>query len=125
MIAQAESELPNECCGMLLGTRDGGVARAVKRHPLTNVAASPTRYDADSRELFAVQRECQRLGLDELAIYHSHPTSAAVPSKTDLSRAFHPHCMYLIISLQERPATVRGWWLTETDYREASWLYVD
>ncbi len=63
----------------------------------------------------------RRLGIELLAIYHSHPTSAPVPSKTDLARAFWPDAVYLIVSLAAEEPVVRGWWLTETDYRAAEW----
>jgi [CysO sulfur-carrier protein]-S-L-cysteine hydrolase len=121
LLAQAEAELPNECCGMLAGVRDGDIGRVMKRYPYTNVAETPaTRYDAKDRELFDADRDMRRLQLVQLAIYHSHPTSAPVPSKTDLARGY-PGSVYLIISMLDRPPTVRGWWLSESAYEEAEW----
>lgn len=121
MLAQAEAERPNECCGMLAGVIEGGVGRVTKRYPYTNVAETPaTRYDAAPRQLFDAERDMRQEHLVQLAIYHSHPTSPPVPSKTDVERGF-PGSVYLIISLQSRPATVRGWWLSETAFQEAEW----
>ena len=50
--------------------------------------------------------------LQVLAVYHSHPTSEAVPSRTDLERNYSPEVVNLIVSLQTTEAVVRGWWLT-------------
>jgi proteasome lid subunit RPN8/RPN11 len=121
MLAQAQAELPNECCGLLGGTRDGDRVRATQRYPLVNAAANPVRYEADPRGLLHAFRDMRERQIEHLAIYHSHPTSDPVPSRTDLAQAFYPGVVYLIISLKSDPPTVRGWWLSETDYSEAEW----
>jgi [CysO sulfur-carrier protein]-S-L-cysteine hydrolase len=122
MLAQAEAERPHECCGMLAGVREGDIGRVTMRYPYTNVAETPaTRYEAKSRELFDADSDMRRQRLVQLALYHSHPTSEPIPSKTDLALAFHPDSVYLIISLLQRPLVVRGWWLSETGYEEAEW----
>ena len=77
-----------------------------------------------SRRLAAV-RDLERLGLEILAIYHSHPTSAPVPSKTDLARNYSAEVMNLIISLQNAEPEVLAWWLTADDFRAAAWDVVD
>jgi uncharacterized protein len=46
-------------------------------------------------------KEIDRVGLDLAAIYHSHPTSKAEPSKTDLELAGYPEAVHLIVSLKE------------------------
>ena len=101
MVGQAQAELPNECCGFLAGTVADGVGRVTKGYPLVNEAASPVMYACEGRSLFNAHKDMRRLGIELLAIYHSHPTSAPVPSKTDLARAFWPEAMSLIISLAE------------------------
>jgi proteasome lid subunit RPN8/RPN11 len=60
-------------------------------------------------------------GLEILAVYHSHPAAPPVPSRTDLARNYYPDAVTLIVSLTTTPPTVRGWWLTDRDYREAEW----
>ncbi len=128
MLAQAVAELPNECCGLLAGRIEGEktaqprIGRVVRRYALINEAASPREYLSEPRSLLAADRDMRRLGLDILAIYHSHPTSEPVPSPTDLERSYYgPGVVNLIISLKTGEPRVRGWWLTETDYREAKW----
>ena len=128
MIAQARSELPNECCGLLAGKiqepgaeKQGPVIRVVRRFGLVNAAASPKEYLSDARGMFEAERDRRRLGLEFVAVYHSHPTSAPVPSRTDLERNYSPDLMNLIISLQDGQPQVRAWWLSEKDFREADW----
>src|SRR5262249_23683951 len=125
LVAQALAELPNECCGVLAGTVAGGVGRVVKRYPLVNALASPVTYDAEPRGLFAAFKDMRRLELQGLALCHSRRMSAPVPSRMALARAFWPGAVMLIVSLAGREAVVRGWWMTEQDYREAEWAITD
>jgi proteasome lid subunit RPN8/RPN11 len=131
MVYHARTELPFECCGLLAGrvarpgSEDPGfqppVGQVVKRYPLVNATASPIEYLSDPRSMFEAVRDMRRLGLEILAIYHSHPTSDPVPSRTDLERNYSPDVLNLIISFKTGKPEVRGWWLTDQDFREAEW----
>jgi proteasome lid subunit RPN8/RPN11 len=75
----ASAEAPNEACG-LLALRDGVAERYV---PCVNTAASPYRFDLrvpDPALIFELEDD----GL-ELAVFHSHPTGSAKPSRTDIA----------------------------------------
>ena len=131
LIAQALAEQPLECCGLLSGVREeakaGGkpgesVGRVMRRYPLINVAASPREFLANDRTLFEAHKDMRLRGLEMLTVYHSHPTSAPIPSRTDLERNWmgdEVACM--IVSLAVSPSVVRVWWLGATEYREATW----
>jgi [CysO sulfur-carrier protein]-S-L-cysteine hydrolase len=128
MIAQARMEQPNECCGLLAGVLETPVeakmpiGRVVARLPLVNALASPTRYQSDARSLFAAMKAMRQEGLDLLAIYHSHPASAPIPSRTDLAEnPYEDDVVHLIISLETEPPLIRGWRLTAVSYREEDW----
>ncbi len=121
MLAQAEAELPNECCGLLAGRIISDLGWVEERYPLVNKLASPIAYRSEDRSMLDAMRDIDRRGLDWLAIYHSHPTSVPVPSRTDLAENIAANLVHIIVSLQARPATMRAWWLSETDYREAQW----
>ena len=62
--------------------------------------------------------------LDVVAVFHSHPTAPAVPSRKDLARNYSEDVVNFIISLLTDPPSVRGWWLTATDFHEAEWEIV-
>src|SRR5262245_30635694 len=120
MIAQARAELPNECCGLLAGRMEGEDGRVEVCFPLVNAAASPVEYLSDPRSLFDADRAMRKLGIDLLAVYHSHPTSEPTPSRKDCECNFSEEVMNLIVSLKGEPA-VRAWWLTAEAFREADW----
>jgi proteasome lid subunit RPN8/RPN11 len=71
--------------------------------------------------MFDAERAMRRQGIEVLAVYHSHPTSEPVPSRTDLERNYSSEVVNVIISLKDAEPRVRGWWLSETGYREAEW----
>jgi proteasome lid subunit RPN8/RPN11 len=122
IVAHAEAELPNECCGVLAG-RNCTVAI---HYPLQNALASPRLYESDPRSLFVAHRDMRDRGLEMLAVYHSHPTTAPVPSWTDLANNLHGKAIvHFIVSLTTTPPTIRGWHLGETIYREAEWELID
>lgn len=102
LIAHAEEEAPNECCGYARG-RDGELERTFRAQ---NPRRSPYGYELDSKSLLAAN-DFDDEGY-QVAIYHSHPRSPAEPSQTDINLATYPHWTYLIVSLADEPH-VRAW----------------
>ena len=93
MVAHAQEDAPNECCGMIAGDK----GRAVKVFRAKNAEASPYRYSVEPKDLFRIYRECEENGWSFLAIYHSHTASEAYPSATDVRLALWPRpitCLY-------------------------------
>jgi proteasome lid subunit RPN8/RPN11 len=130
MIQQARAELPNECCGLLAAPPASveevtPVVRVLRCYSLVNAAASPVLYESDPHSMFAAVRDMNRHGLDVVAVYHSHPTSAPVPSRTDRERNYSEEVMNFIISLAQPEPEVRAWWLTADTAHEASWEVAD
>jgi proteasome lid subunit RPN8/RPN11 len=122
MIEHAQSALPNECCGLLGGVIEERVIRADSWHPLVNEAASPTAYLSEPKSLFRAIKAMRNAKQEIVAIYHSHPNSNPVPSKTDLERNYHgSEVVHLIIGLNGPAPLICGWRLTETDFSEAEW----
>jgi [CysO sulfur-carrier protein]-S-L-cysteine hydrolase len=120
LVAQARAEAPLECCGLLAGRvlRNDGIVE--RRYPLLNEAASTVEFVSDARSMFDAMRDIDRRDLDVLAVYHSHPTTPPLPSKTDLERSYSPAVVNVIISLQKEPPEMRGWWLREDGYLPAA-----
>lgn len=117
MVAHARAELPNEACGLVIGSApaaDGGVA--LRWVPTRNRAASPYRYEIDGADLLRLTIESDDADEVFWAIVHSHVQSPARPSPTDIGLAFYPDALYVLVSLhpdQADPATgepgVRAW----------------
>ncbi len=81
-------------------------------HPLRNAASSETRYDADPRELIDAVVSLRQRGAEILAIYHSHPRWAAIPSRTDLRENHYGTVPRIIVSLlDEIPTFGSGGWI--------------
>lgn len=99
ILAHARAEAPEECCGLLAGKN--GTAETI--YPMTNMHRSTVTYMIDPKEQFAVFKEMRAKANDLIAIYHSHPASAAYPSATDVRLAYYPDAVYMIVSL-ENPA---------------------
>jgi len=75
----ADREAPNEACGLIL-LRDSVAERYI---PCINAAASPYRFDLRVPDP-AVVVDAEDEGY-EVAVFHSHPTDSARPSRTDLA----------------------------------------
>ena len=98
MVAHAEQDAPNECCGIIAGNGDGV---ATKLFRAKNAEASPYRYSVAPGDLFRIFRECDSNDWTFLGIYHSHTASEAFPSPTDVRLAFWPEAYYVLVSLQD------------------------
>lgn len=102
--------LPNEGCGVLIGTRsaeDGGApTRFVGMH---NTAVSPYRYLMDPDEQLRVLLEVDDNDEVVWGIVHSHVASPPEPSMTDVGLAAYPDALYLICSFAAEAPELRGW----------------
>ena len=97
----AEAEAPNEACGLLAFRNDV----AERYLPGANDAASPYRFQLrpGSPDDFFLEDDGY-----ELAVFHSHPTDKAEPSRTDIENiGLWEGKPYLILS---RPTgELRAW----------------
>ncbi len=118
LIAHAREDLPNEACGLVHAV-DG---EPTSVHRVTNVAASPFRYEMHGLEQMRLEERRGERGETLFAIYHSHVASEARPSLTDLRMAFfppgelqtepmYPETYYILISLAEEPPPVRAFFI--------------
>jgi len=112
MVAHVRKAYPLEACGILAGTD----AKASEIYQIDNILRSATAYEMDPGQQLMAMLAIERQGFDLLAIYHSHPYGPPTPSATDVSKAFYPESLQIIISLQEptKPvirafAIVDGW----------------
>ncbi|HSR70684.1 MAG TPA: M67 family metallopeptidase [Acidobacteriota bacterium] len=117
MVGQARQQAPLECCGFLTG-RDGRIDQAV---PMTNAAASPTRFEVAPQDLFNFFRQLRGSPRRLMGIYHSHPASPAVPSQLDIDEFRYPEATYWIISLAQEPPSIRCWRWVRMGFREVNY----
>jgi proteasome lid subunit RPN8/RPN11 len=94
LVAHSEREAPNEACGLVL-LREG---TAERYEPGRNAAASPFRFELelDDPEVWFAEDEGY-----ELAVFHSHLSAPARPSRTDVENiGLWEGKPYLVYSLQ-------------------------
>src|ERR1700730_15446658 len=106
--AHGEETYPHECCGVLLGTSEGGVNRVVsiERAGNTRTDCAHDRYNIAPEELIRIQRQARGRDLDIIGFYHSHPDHPAQWSQTDFAEAHWVGCSYVITSVPKGTATV-------------------
>ena len=106
--AHGAATYPDECCGVLLGPKDGIV---------TAVAPLDNSTDLERRRRFLIgpddyrraEARAAERGLDIVGFYHSHPDHPAEPSAFDLAHAW-PNLSYAIVSIRGgEPRELRSW----------------
>ena len=95
IVSHAREELPNECCGLLVGTAD----EVTWAERARNLKAGPTRFLIDPEAHFAAIRRARAAGLVVMGAYHSHPRTPAWPSDTDRAEDTYPEFLKVIVSL--------------------------
>jgi len=115
MVATCIRALPNEGCGLLLGSSDGTVTEIMVS---PNVADSAKLYEIDSRVLLRAQRRSDEQKVSILGVFHSHTHSDAYPSPTDVAQAPDPEWHYVLISLRDVPSEVRSFRIVDGEIDE-------
>jgi proteasome lid subunit RPN8/RPN11 len=117
----AQSEPDREVCG-LVSARDNQPLRCI---PIANVADEPGKlFTMDPKQQIDAMRQMREQGETLFAIYHSHPTSPAEPSATDLEQAGYPDVLHLIVSLNTKGVLELRGYLFENGRAEAVHLEI-
>ena len=99
IVAHARRDHPVEACGVVAGPE--GSDRPERLVEMVNAAGSPTFYEYDSTELLALYREMWDRDEEPVVIYHSHTSTEAYPSRTDIALASEPGAHYVLVSTRE------------------------
>ena len=101
ILAHCKEGLPNEACGLIGGTKDGGEKHIKKVYLLTNIDESNEHFSMDPKEQLKAIKDARANGYKIIGNFHSHPESPSRPSEEDKRLAFDPAIEYLILSLME------------------------
>jgi proteasome lid subunit RPN8/RPN11 len=112
LVAHAVEDLPNECCGLLIGTPEM-VMEAVRTR---NALGSRTAFKVHPADHFAAIRRARATGLAIVGAYHSHPNGPSAPSEKDRARLTDPAMFHVIVSLAAGTRTVRAFQLTDRNF---------
>lgn len=97
----AEVAYPDEFCAILLGTREGDLARVTRVLPTPNTHENPRRaYAISPAAVIVAQRKSREEELQILGFVHSHPDHPAEPSPADLEQALWVGSVYAIVSVR-------------------------
>lgn len=107
--AHAAEEAPNECCGIIVFS-EGVADRYVRGH---NKLESPYRYELEiDPSIWFLEDDGY-----ELAVFHSHPETQPIPSRTDRELAgLWAGKPFLIYGL--RLEELRAWRISRDDVEE-------
>jgi len=115
--AHLQAAYPNEGAGLLLGSADGNGKRVQSVLPFGNNFESGEqyhRYLITAKDMLDGELEAERLGLDVVGVFHSHPDHPAIASEYDREYAL-PWYSYLIVSIQKGAASGKKSWLLSDD----------
>ena len=112
IVAHAVADVPNECCGLLIGTADMVEDAA----PARNTKRSRTKFQVEPADHFAAMRRARSAGFQIIGAYHSHPSGPSGPSDTDRARLTDPAMFHVIISLAHGTRTVRAFRLADGNF---------
>jgi proteasome lid subunit RPN8/RPN11 len=102
LISHARAEYPNEACGLILGSAAASAGgHALRFEPTRNAAASPYRYEIDSKDLLRLTLDADDRDEVFWGIVHSHTHTPAQPSPTDVGLALYPDALYILVSLAD------------------------
>lgn len=114
--AHGEAAYPEEGAGFLFGRVDGDQRQLLSLLPAENTrepGARRNRYLLGPEQMRRAEDTAQRLGLELIGIFHSHPDHPAQPSEFDREWAL-PWFNYVITTIEKgKVAATRCWQLSE------------
>jgi len=105
MVEHARACAPDEACGLIASQE--GVVTSVYR--LANTDPGPDRFTLDPTEHFAAVRDAEDQGWVISGVFHSHPSSAPIPSAEDLAGGGDPDWVNLIVGVEAGRFVVRAY----------------
>jgi proteasome lid subunit RPN8/RPN11 len=114
-----EKTYPQECCGFLLGTREGETNVLAEVHAAENERrqSRETRYLITPDQYKRADSYARSRGLGVIGYYHSHPDHPAAPSGYDLDHSCWPGESYIIVAVERGKAAALNSF-TKPDYTE-------
>jgi proteasome lid subunit RPN8/RPN11 len=100
IIAHARRDHPDEACGIVAGAI--GSDLPTRLVPMLNAAMSPTFYEFDSGDLLRLYRDLDDRDEEPVVIYHSHTSTEAYPSRTDIQfGSLSPDSHWVLVSTRD------------------------
>ena len=112
-----EKTYPDECCGFLLGAREGATNVLGEVYPAENERqeSRETRYLITPEQSKRADDYARSRGIGVIGYYHSHPDHPAAPSAYDLDHSCWPGESYIIVAVEQGKAAALNSF-TKPDY---------
>ncbi|MFA4015006.1 MAG: hypothetical protein RUDDFDWM_000072 [Candidatus Fervidibacterota bacterium] len=113
---------PNECCGLLIGCKQGdSIWGITKAFPTKNVHSEckHSRYEIEPSAILMAHMGAKAQGLEWIGVYHSHPNVPPIPSQTDGQLAW-AGLIYIVTSVSNGKMTSMKAWLYVGDSDNSS-----
>jgi proteasome lid subunit RPN8/RPN11 len=94
MIAYCQQALPNEACGLISGVKGKGSTL----WKIKNESLYPNRFYMSEEAIKLTVMKMEENGENPTGIFHSHPSSPAIPSSLDIENNPYTHLAYIIVS---------------------------
>ena len=102
MALAAKKAYPNECCGILVGSKsEKGEIEVTEIREASNQfqGQKSAHFQIDPLFIYRLEQELEVRGLEIVGVYHSHPDCPAILSKED-EKYMVPGLEYVIMSVQ-------------------------
>jgi proteasome lid subunit RPN8/RPN11 len=102
MALAAKKAYPNECCGILVGSKsEKGEIEVTEIREASNQfqGQKSVHFQIDPLFIYRLEQELEVRGLEIVGVYHSHPDCPAILSKED-EKYMVPGLEYVIMSVQ-------------------------
>ena len=83
LVTHAIGQQPSESCAMLLGTKVDDIWNVKEIFLTQNIDNSQTNFTISPEELLNGYQLAEKMNLELVGVFHSHPNSDAIPSSTD------------------------------------------
>ncbi len=107
--SHGEACYPEECCGFLIGSAEGGATRVERILPAANTGGRSDRFTVPPETVLAVHKEARAAGLDVVGYYHSHPDHPARPSRLDRENAWPGYACLIVSVVGGQAVETRSW----------------
>lgn len=114
MVESGKANLPYETCGLLSGTNN----RVLLLWHLENELKSAKRFFVRKKTVEKTIQKIKNLEEQVLAIYHTHPTTAPVPSSYDMTNHPDEKVNMVIISFKTNLPVTKWYTIKGQHYTE-------
>ncbi len=117
IVTHLQTAYPSEGAGLLLGNANGDGKTVQSILPFANKFESGEqyhRYLITGEDMLKGETEAEKLGLDVIGVFHSHPDHPAQASEYDREHAL-PWYSYLIVPVQNGQAAQARCWVLADD----------